>query len=130
MRKNSRLKVPVTVSLDYEYLKEFEQHSKGRLSETINAVLQEEFEKQKNEQALDVLNLGSLKNGGEETCNHTRQSTLFEAFSRETVTKDTIVKFIHSVDDPKALGELASKAKCMWKTAENRRWNLTHKVMM
>jgi hypothetical protein len=117
MRKNSRLKVPVTVSLDYEYLKEFEQHSKGKLSETINAVLREEYEKQKNEQPqCDPLGLKFAVPKDKVS----RQSSLFETFVTRD-KRDEISKFVNQIPDIDKLNLLVANAQCMLSVSKTRR---------
>lgn len=130
MRKNSRLKVPVTVSLDFEYLEKFEEKHKGELSSYINRMLKEETELAKNEQAheVDPLNLcrNSVGTSSSELgkvwplSNNTRQSNLFESFATKD-HRDQIVKFVQSIEDTTILNKIETNARCMLKVSETHR---------
>lgn len=125
MRKSNRLKVPVTVSLDYEYLKKYEEtHGKGKISSLFSRVLQEEVELEKNTEAQRYDPLGLCKSVTQSGQNevpclsvNTRQSTLFEVFGIKD-RRDEIVKFVHSVRDPLLLNQIEANCKCMLKVSE------------
>ena len=128
-KKHNRVRVPVTLSLDLEYRDQYETtNGKGKLSELINAVLKEECEKQKNDEALDVLNLVPHKVRNDSSLittrsNNTRQSTLFEVFATKDKRAD-INDYINSIEDKDRIDKIWLNSKVMYNIADTRRKKL------
>lgn len=121
MRKSSeRLKVPVTVSLDHEYLSKFNELNKGQLSAQINAMLKDYVDHQKNEEAqeCDPLSLKHRQSGSARlVINKERQMTLFENF-------DVLSKYVHSIDDVPKLAKIEKQGKVLHDLARTRKMRI------
>lgn len=126
-KKHDRVRVPVTLSLDLEYREQYEKNNgKGKLSELINAVLKEECEKQKNEEAqrCDPLGLSNCAVTGKGAHNEVgiiyRQSTLFEDFAKQDRRSD-INKYIESIADKQTLDRIWLNSKVLYNVADTKR---------
>jgi len=117
MRRNGgELKVPTNVYLIHS-LKEFyeQKHGPGKISELVNAVLREEFDKEKNEEGLvNPLNLATSKGL---VIKQERQLTLFEDYG-------TLSKAIHSMTDVTELTKIEQTGKVLQSVAHTRKLNL------
>jgi hypothetical protein len=87
------------------------------LSAECNAMLKEKYELQKNEQALDPLNIRNVGAANLVLPSNTRQTSLFEAFA-EKDHRDAIVKYVQSIQDTLILNKIEKNAKCMLKVSQ------------
>lgn len=93
-KKYNRIRVPVTVSLDLEYRQFYEQQfGKGKISELFNAVLREEYEKQKKDEA----HLSPVKSPVISNNNIMTQTNILDYLS-ERPRPDELVQYIKDLD--------------------------------
>ena len=95
-------------------------------------MLKEVHDQEKNEQALDVLNLGRLaevRSGGDGSShtttrsNYSRQSTLFEVFATKDSRAD-INDYINSIEDKDKIDKIWLNSKVMYNIADTKRKRL------
>lgn len=127
-KKTGELKVPTNVYLIHKYKQAYEEkHGEGRISELVNAILREEYEKEKNQEAqqhqqlqeCDVLGLNSIRVTAKSP-EQQRQLTLFESY-------DAISKYIHGLNDVQQLAKIEHTGKVVMQVAHTRKQKIIHK---